>query len=181
MAGAARSFSSNEHRPSRDCRECGDRCPGVSRAMHRGRLQESLAAAFTLCRYRRPPDEQFRVLPWSRPLEGRARSDGGAPPASPRCHDSPTKSIKLARLRALRADEVHRREDHRWLRRRIARILSIARLDGGLLRFRKWRRNSSIRWIWNRKYSKSPGSISRAVELSGWICEADALRSLKLH
>jgi hypothetical protein len=56
------------------------------------------------------------------------------PPPSLGCCDSPTKSIKLARLRALRAGGVDRRKAHRWLSKRMPRILSIARLGGGLPR-----------------------------------------------
>jgi uncharacterized protein DUF72 len=49
--------------------------------------------------------------------------------------DFPTKSIKLTRLLALRAGEVHRSSAERWLSRRMGRILSIAPGGGGLRRY----------------------------------------------
>jgi len=61
----------------------------------------------------------------AKPAEPRVRIHF-PPPLSLGCRDSPTKSIKLARLRALRAAEVHRRRAELWLSRRMGRILSLA-------------------------------------------------------
>src|SRR5580698_5930135 len=74
---------------------------------------------------------------YSRGLESRPRVRISlAPPASPACDDSPTKSVKSARLRALRVGEVDWRSARRSSIERISRILSIARFGGGLPRFR---------------------------------------------
>jgi hypothetical protein len=67
-----------------------------------------------------------------------------APPPSPACGDSPTKSVKSARLRALRVGEVDWRSARRWSIELVSRILSIARFGGGLPRFRSGEGISSI-------------------------------------
>jgi hypothetical protein len=96
-----------------------------------------------------------------------------APPTSLGYHDSPAKSIKLARLRALRAGEVHRIRAERCLSRRIGRILSIARRGGGLRRFSSGAEVRQRDGFGKQTYPKNSGSGPWAAELTGWFCEAE--------
>src|SRR3984893_13292462 len=86
------------------------------------------------------------------------------------CRDSPTRRIKTAPSRALRAGEGHRRSTERWLSRRIGRILSIAPEGGGLRRFLSGAEVRQRDGFGKQKYRKTSGSVPWRGEVSG-TCE----------
>src|ERR1700730_9608057 len=99
--------------------------------------------------------------------------DGSNPPLSTTesgCRDSPTKWIKIAPLRALRAGEGHRRSTERWLSRRIGRILSIAPEGGGLRRFLSGADVRQRDGFGKQKHRKTSGSVPWRGEVYG-TCE----------